>query len=194
MKSKNKNSFINNFFSKNHKAAMEMSVGTIVTIVLLMSVLVLGIFLVQQIFGSAKGAIELTDAQLQSEISKLFGDSDSRLLLFPTSGEIEVKAGNEEAFGIGIRNVATNINDPTTFSYEVIYEGNTCGLSEAQVKNWIGLRGSGTNIEVGIDQIVTKKVVFSIPEGTPKCTGAFAVQVKRDGKPYDSEDVNIKRK
>ena len=39
----------------NKKAAMEMSVGTIVTIVLLMSVLVLGIFMIQKIFsGSTK--------------------------------------------------------------------------------------------------------------------------------------------
>ena len=35
---------------KSKRGAMEMSVGTIVTIVLLMSVLVLGIFLVQKIF------------------------------------------------------------------------------------------------------------------------------------------------
>ena len=54
---------------KNKKAAMEMSVGTIVTIVLLMSVLILGIFLVQNIFKSAKGAVDLTDKQLKNEIN-----------------------------------------------------------------------------------------------------------------------------
>ena len=58
---------------KQKKAAMEMSVGTIVTIVLLMSVLILGIFLIKNIFSSAKNAIDLTDEQLNAEINELFG-------------------------------------------------------------------------------------------------------------------------
>ena len=54
---------------KNKKAAMEMSVGNIVTIVLLMTVLVLGIILVQRIFTSGVGVVDLTDEQLSGTIS-----------------------------------------------------------------------------------------------------------------------------
>ena len=180
--------------NKNSKGAMEMSMGTIVTIVLLMSVLVLGIFLVQQIFGSARGAIELTDQELQSQISELFGSDDSRLQLLPTSGEIEIKAGDSDAFGVGIKNIAENVDASTSFSYEVIYQGNTCGLGDNQAKSWISLRGKVDDMEIGIGQIITKKVIVVVPEGVPKCSLAFEVRVKRDGNPYASEDVTIKSK
>ncbi|MEM3091480.1 MAG: hypothetical protein QXU39_02390, partial [Candidatus Pacearchaeota archaeon] len=52
-------------------AAMEMSVGTMVTIVLLMIVLVLGIFFIQKIFSAGTNAIETIDNQVQNEIQKL---------------------------------------------------------------------------------------------------------------------------
>ena len=57
--------------TKNTKGAMEMSVGTIVTIVLLMSVLVLGIFFVSKIFTSSNNAIDSIDSQVQSEINQI---------------------------------------------------------------------------------------------------------------------------
>ena len=62
----------NNFFTKNRKAAMEMSVGTIVTIVLLMSVLILGIFLVQKVFRSGSNAIDSVDDEIQNQIIQSF--------------------------------------------------------------------------------------------------------------------------
>ncbi|GAJ19112.1 unnamed protein product, partial [marine sediment metagenome] len=98
----------NNFFTKNRKAAMEMSVGTIVTIVLLMSVLILGIFLIQKIFSSAKGAIDLTDAQLEEQINTLFGD-DAEVVIYPKSGLVEAKQGELEAVGIGIKNLLEGV-------------------------------------------------------------------------------------
>jgi len=57
--------------SKNKKGAMEMSVGTIVTIVLLMSVLVLGVFLVQKIFQSSTNVVDQVDQQVQNQINQL---------------------------------------------------------------------------------------------------------------------------
>ena len=58
--------------SKSKIGQMEMSVGTIVTIVLLVTLLILGVVLIKNIFSSAKGVVDLTDQQLRSEISKLF--------------------------------------------------------------------------------------------------------------------------
>ena len=63
----------------NSKGAMEMSVGTIVTIVLLMSVLVLGLYFVQKIFASGSNAIDSVDSQVQSEINRLFSNGETKL-------------------------------------------------------------------------------------------------------------------
>ena len=53
---------------ENKKAAMEMSVGTIVTIVLLMSVLVLGLVLITNIFSGATSSVKTIDDKVKSEI------------------------------------------------------------------------------------------------------------------------------
>jgi len=50
---------------KNRRAAMEMSVGTIVTIVLLMTVLILGLVLVRTIFSSAKYNVDVIDEKIR---------------------------------------------------------------------------------------------------------------------------------
>ena len=54
---------------KNKKAAMEMSMGTMVTIILLVVVLVLGIFFIQKIFSSGSNAIDTVDNQVQDRKS-----------------------------------------------------------------------------------------------------------------------------
>ena len=80
--------------TQNKKGAMEMSVGTIVTIVLLMSVLVLGIFMIQKIFSGSNDAIDSVNDQVSSEITKLFSESQEDLILYPQSGRVTVKKGN----------------------------------------------------------------------------------------------------
>ncbi len=68
---------------KSRKGAMEMSMGTVVTIVLLMSVLVLGIFLVQKIFKVGTSAIDGIDAKIQGEINEMFADEGEKVIIYP---------------------------------------------------------------------------------------------------------------
>ncbi|MCA9488029.1 MAG: hypothetical protein KC516_03655 [Nanoarchaeota archaeon] len=178
---------------KNKKAAMEMSVGTIVTIVLLMSVLVLGIFLIQGIFKSAKGAVDLTDQQLQAEIGKLF-ESDAGVVIYPTSKYLKIKVGEIDQVGIGIKNIAGNTNVPTTFSYVVKQTDNDCGLSEEQVTNWISLGRTDEGIPIPISGFETTRATFKIPESTPTCLADFRVEVYRGGEIYDSEYFTVEVK
>lgn len=78
-------------FLGNRKAAMEMSVGTIVTIVLLVSVLILGIFLVQRIFKTATSVVDLTDQQLTEEVNKLFSNPNQKIVVYPSTREVIIK-------------------------------------------------------------------------------------------------------
>jgi len=173
---------------------MEMSVGTIVTIVLLMSVLVLGIVLTKSIFESSKGAIDMTDQQLQSEISKLFGEEDSKLVIYPTSKKLILKKDDNDAIGLGIKNIADNVNAPTSFSYEILYRDNDCGLTQKQVEDWIRIGGTEENIPIAIGDFSSPKIEFRASEGTPKCLASFRVNVKRGGEVYVSDTFTIEHK
>src|SRR4030043_1883739 len=99
----------------NRKGAMEMSVGTIVTIVLLVSVLILGIVLIKNIFTSAKGVVDLTDQQLRDEVNKLFSE-ENKISIYPATRIIEIKQDTTDGIGIGIKNLLTGASGDKKFS------------------------------------------------------------------------------
>ncbi|NCN86421.1 hypothetical protein GW932_01185 [archaeon] len=175
---------------KSKQGAMEMSVGTIVTIVLLMSVLVLGLFLVKNIFSSAKGAVDLTDQQLTKEIQKLFSE-DSKVVIYPTTRYVEIKAGKSEDVAIGIKNTGKTSSSATSFSYTVTAGENDCGISPQEQLSWIRLGKEKTNIPIAIGDTEGLRVRLQIPEGTPLCLASFDVTVQAGGSSYDRDYFDI---
>jgi len=176
------------------RAAMEMSVGTIVTIVLLMFVLVLGIVLVQKIFSSAKGAIDLTDEQLKSEINKLFGE-DKELVIYPSSRRVEIKQEREDGVGIGIKNLLQGASGTNTFSYEVIIsDASDCVETKEEVAEWFTTGKSEDDIPIAVGKSAIQKVLFRIPSGTSLCTARFRVNVYAEGDAYATDFFDITAK
>ncbi len=179
-----------NVFSRmNSKGAMEMSVGTLVTIVLLMAVLILGIFLIQGIFGVAKGAIDLTEQQLRDQIQKLFTE-DKKVVIYPESGFLEIKHEEKDAIGLGIKNLAESGSGTNYFSYEITNRGGNCD-SSVNPDNWVTVGRSDEDIPLLIGEFYSTKVIFEIPLGTPLCTARFRADVEIDGVPYKSESFDI---
>lgn len=86
---------------RDKKAAMEMTVGTIVTIVLLMSALVLGLVLTKTIFSNTTDSVNSIDEQMKTEINDLFEQDSSKSIIVGLGGEstAKVKQGTE-SFGI----------------------------------------------------------------------------------------------
>src|SRR3989344_967194 len=113
------------------KAAMEMSVGTIVTIVLLVTVLILGLTLIRTIFKSSIDNINGIDQSVKNEINKLFGEDDKiKVIVYPPSRLITIQKGNEEGLGFGfsIRNLEETEG---RFSYTISYieSKRECGIN-----------------------------------------------------------------
>lgn len=103
------------------KAAMEMSVGTIVTIVLLMTVLILGLILVRTIFKGAVENINGIDQAVKGEINKLFAEDSSRkIVVYPPTRLVKIQKGQQDlGFGFSIRNVE---GSASSFSYSISAE------------------------------------------------------------------------
>jgi hypothetical protein len=176
---------------KNKKAAMEMSVGTIVTIVLLMSVLVLGIFLIQKIFGGSQDAVDQINDQVQNEIHKLFSEEGKTLAIYPASTEIPLKRGDTAGFAFSFFN-----KDVESHSY-------TWTIEAASTFDFVGKCGSGMTKEKADDFLIISEnsfdlggstqmesaynIKFSIPEEAPRCTIPYNFKIERDdGTPYGS--------
>lgn len=177
------------------KAQMQMSVGTIVTIVLLMTVLILGLVLVRTIFKGATSNIGDIDQAVKNEINKLFSEDDSRkIVIYPSTREISVKKGKEGGFGFSIRNLEETDG---SFSYEVKAKQSSCDLSLSEADKLIHLGRTDSDINVKSGSITEDGILvkFKISESIPICSIRYGIDVKKDGVQYGntiSIDLNVK--
>ena len=172
--------------------AMEMSVGTMVTIVLLMIVLVLGIFFIQRIFSSGTNAIDQIDAEVQSQIQKLFAEEDRKVAVYPTSREVSVKRGDDpKGFAFSVRN---NDVESADFSYLVkATDASKCGttFNEEDADNML-LGGSGTfPLGPSASLALPRLVRFVVPESAPKCSITYNLEIEKDSIPYSVVDILV---
>jgi hypothetical protein len=163
------------------KGAMEMSVGTIVTIVLLMSVLILGIFLIQRIFSSAQSVLDMTDEQLRDELRKLFSSEETKVVIFPPSQHLEIEHEERDAIGLAIKNLAKTGSGTNEFGYKIKYtEGSGNCPRDVDPLSWIIVGKEESDIPLLVGEMYFTRVVFEIPLGTPLCTARFRVDTSID--------------
>ena len=185
MKSKRIKKCVNNFLPKNRKAAMEMSVGTIVTIVLLMSVLILGIFLVQKIFSSSTNAIDTIDNEVQNQITQLFSEEGKKIAVYPTSRELTLKKKDgPKGFAFSVRNLGVEISE---FSYNVeAKDVSKCGsaFTKDDANDYL-INGQGTfSLGPGDSMVEPELVKFDLGESAPPCTLTYYLEVYEGETPY----------
>jgi len=188
--------------TKNKKAAMEMSVGTIVTIVLLMTVLVLGLILIRSIFSSATKSIDSIDSQVTAEINNLFSSENKDLVVSLGSGHSADVSQGTRAFGFVF---GYSPDDPTAliagncnYAISADTSGTYCSdyTSGREVEEWI---------TTGINQVVFSErqknagyslVRLNIPESTPICTQRYLIAVSCEGAELSSTwfDINVVKK
>ena len=173
-----------------------MSMGTIVVVVLAMTMLILGIVFVQKIFKSASGAIDLTDEQLRNEINKLFGD-DQELAVYPGTRRVNIKQENIDGIGFGIKNLLQGVSGTQKFSYvTVVSDASDCAESESEIEEWFSTGRAENDIPIAVGKSATQKILFRIPSGTSLCTARFRINVDVSGKPYATDffDITVKAK
>jgi hypothetical protein len=181
----------------NKRGAMEMSVGTIVTVVLLMAVLVLGIFLVQRIFKSASGAVDSIDNQVQSEISKLFSEEGAALAIYPTSRQIALKKGDDpKGFAFSVK----NLNNPYNADFDYIITANDqdssftkCGarFTKKQAEDFMLGRIGSFTLGPGNQLKLPRLVKFELPETAPPCTIIYELEIMRDDEPFRTSQIFV---
>ena len=176
-----------NLKSHGKKAAMEMSVGTIVTIVLLMTVLVLGLVLVRTIFSGAVKNINSIDSAVESEIQKLFAeDSNKKIVIIPSTRELEIRKGeNTRGFGFSIRN---NDGEEGKFSYSIEAIETNCDMRLTDADKLISLGKEKKNIPISAGDIMEYPIFvkFDIPETTPPCQITYSVEMQKGTSLYGS--------
>lgn len=180
----------------NKKGGLELSIGTIVILVLAMSMLILGLILVKNIFSSANSAIAGVDKGVQSAIMNMFADPSKKLVIYPSARTIEIAQRTQgQGFAFSVRNVEL---DDETFKYTVGVDPNfdiktQCKITASDANSWL-LSNSGS-IKIGKGAIMEdpELVLFNIPDSAPPCTIPYIVDVTYgDGTKAGSEYVSDK--
>jgi hypothetical protein len=179
----------------NKKGAVELSIGTIVIIVLAMSMMILGIVLVKNIFNAGIDIVDMTDAQLKNQVSQLFGE-DKRLVMYPDSREVKLKLNEQGGFGFGIKNLLTGTaSQDAKFSYEVVVSDEDitkkCGVSEQEIERWIETGRTESNILIPPGEVSVGKVIINIPEGSTPCTFRLRVNIKQNNANYATDIMDV---
>src|SRR4030043_229609 len=162
---------------KNKKAAMELTMGTMVTIVLLVMVLILGGYFVNKIFFSATSSVDQIDAQVRDQINKLFAEDNTRkIVIFPSTRKISLSKGQQgSGFAFSIRDTGTEAD---TFTYTIQSTETSCSnsLSNSQADSFIAIGKTGTiQISAGSLMDDPKLVTFDIPENAPPCSVSYSI-------------------
>lgn len=138
------------------RGAIELSIGTIVIIVLSMTLLILGMVLIRNIMCSAIIISDKISAGVENEIIGLFGSKDYEVRCM---GE-----GESMALGDGgMRKVFCIINTDRESKYNLIVKNieSLKGVSTGDVKKWVSDSGWKGNVKVG--QTTKPVLVLDIP-------------------------------
>ena len=161
----------------NKKAAIELSIGTIVIIVLAMSMLILGLVLLRGIFTGATDNVKELNDKVKDEIRGLFQEENQRVVVRLTEDTAVMKQGEEFGVAFGIRN--TKGDKTRSFRYSVSLDDDDisrkCGLSPQTAENWVRF-GSGT-LSIPPGKVEFDRVVFEIPEDAPLCTTRYKIKI-----------------
>jgi|SRR3990167_2806949 len=178
----------------NKRGAIELSVGTIVIIVLAMSMLILGLVLVKNIFSGSTENIDTINDAVKDQISKAFNRDDVKVVVNLANKIAKIKQGESWGVAFGVKNL---VGKESSFEYKVVASDldivSKCGISKVDAESWI-ITGRASSFTLASGGDYYGIIRFQIPETAPLCTIRFDVVVTMDGKAYDTQlfDVQVR--
>lgn len=158
---------------------MEMSMGTVVTIVLIIAFMIVGIYFLNQIREGGARAIDGINQGVTNEINKLFSEDNTKtLIVYPATRKITIKKGDDSlGFGFSIRNIN---QQEGRFLYDVSTTETSCGMRLSDADNLISLGQRGSNIQLppGTPMEDPIFVRFNIPTDTPPCQIRYSITMR----------------
>ena len=178
---------------KGKMGAIEMSIGTIVIIVLAMSMLILGMILIKNIFSGASNNVLQMNEKVKGEINKLFVE-DKRTVVYLPNQIAKIKQNEDWGVAFGVKNLEKGTAEAGRFHYDVTVSDpdvkTKCGVGERDIESWIKT-GRSDDMTIAPGQTYFGIVRFLIPEGAPLCTVRFHVDVTKDNTPYATDFFDI---
>jgi len=166
----------------NKKAAFELSVSTMIVIVLAVVFLILALTLLRRIFGGATESIDKIDAQVMKEIEKMFTDENKKIIVYLGEEKTaNIRAGTQGfSFWLAAKTLYGNaVGNWSGIQYKLELDKNSeCykKLGASQIEKWFITQKLSTTTEIYNDiseyegDTAYAKIQLTIPEATTLCS------------------------
>ena len=167
------------------RGGFELSVTTLVIIVIAVVLLILGLAFLRRIFGVATESVSVLDEQVKNKLKTMFGEEVGNIVVY--NPEVNIKPGtNGFRMAVGGRTWTGNTIEDDHLSFEVTVDNVNC---PGNPEDWVLDPEPGSGYPHGpedFDAIDVDKgfvdIILNIPEGTPQCTFKIRFGIKdKDG-------------
>jgi hypothetical protein len=165
---------------ENKKGAMELSMNTIVIVVIGVIILTLGLSWIYGIFGDLEKQRTQIGESVEEQIRETFGESDDPLNLLSTT--VSIEQGKFKDVGIGIRNV---LSESHVYKYDINVIDYPNSITEPQIMSWVSWDKG--NIELTSGEIYTDTVSLD-PRNAPLGLYKFKINLECVDAGCDSKD------
>ncbi len=167
------------------QGAFEMSMSTIIIIVLSVSFLILGLVLIRNISSVATKSINTIDDKLSSELQKIFTDETKNLVIYSgTDRLVKVRAGTSN-FGVliasqSLANIRIDNASQIQYKIELVEDSSSRSCIRVLTKTrTMALFNDRFNVwldSYDADGPISRKIIYiHIPSDTPICTQTVRV-------------------
>jgi hypothetical protein len=177
----------------NKKAAIELSIGTIVILVIAMTMLILGLVLVRTIFSGTTDSVNILNDKVRGEINDLFTEESQKSVIRLAGNKARPKQGEDLGVAFGIKNTQKGTTTPSNFQYTVEAEelsADCQGLTKLQADGWIKARKTG-GATLNPGETGHFIVSFIIPEDAPLCIIPYNIIITKDAAAYTQDFFDL---
>lgn len=159
---------------RNKKAAIEMSIGTVIILVLGVSMLILGMILIKNIMCSGISIGNDLSTGVKNEIKNLFGADKIGVKCLGESGK-KVELGTGSTMPVICIIKTDEANAKYTIKVPSI-ESLTTSVSDATVNSWVKDKNWTGTVQPGTDNEVVI-LLFDIPKQAPRTSLKLGIEV-----------------
>ncbi len=170
----------------NKKGAIEMSISTIVIVVIAVVMLILGIVFVRSAMCKVISLTGDINDNVKNQITQLFGSTGGEVQCLGSGDAVTMVPGKTNVIYCGIK--AAKV---AKYSIELTSYSGTVSTKE-QIEDWLIAPSSWEGDVSPGDELPKKAIRINLPDNAPEENLMFQVTVKRDGTIISSQDLDFK--
>lgn len=178
----------------NKKAAIELSIGTMVVIVLAMAMLIMGLVLVKNIFSGATQSVDTINDNVKAQINQLFNDNNQKVAVLLPASSVDIKKGQSFGIAFGVKDTTEGSTAVDHFTYDVkdaSVQTGCSGLSSQQALSYIYLAKSGS-FDLSPGEYYHQVFKIKPDASAPLCEVSYNLVVTKGGQTYDTQQFFVK--